>query len=165
MKAHETATIRMLLELAIVQGLAISLYDGGEWTVKKSTDVAEILAACGTTDVDTLRFRVRDDLELDEKERGKIVGAVLLVYGNGPGELVADFSDNPEIRRFMDPVMARGEAISRDLAIADLMNEIANVRAAVHTSGNNVGLAEANSCLADDMERHLESLIAKAVQS
>lgn len=78
-----------LIDTLLARGCLLSVNDsfdgGGEWTVKRSTDRAVILAALGTTDGDLLVARGAD---------GARLGSFMLIYGNGPGELVADHADN-----------------------------------------------------------------------
>ena len=85
---QEAAAVRRLVSHALAHDWIISVNDGEEWTVKKSRDRNEILAALGTTDSDTLRFR---DTE------GESVGVIVLIYqgGNSPAEeVIHDYSDN-----------------------------------------------------------------------
>jgi hypothetical protein len=85
---HEAAAVRRLIGHALAQDWTVSVNDGEEWTVKKSRDSDEILAALATTGEDTLKFR---------DPEGKAVGTMYLVYqgGDNPGdEVVCDYSDN-----------------------------------------------------------------------
>lgn len=75
--------VRTILE----GGLFVSVHDGMSFTIKRSADRRAILCAMGGTDCDTLTVR-RDD--------GELVGTFLLIYGNGVGELVADYSIDPD---------------------------------------------------------------------
>ena len=82
----EAVVARRLVRKALELGYAISVNDGGEWTVKKSTDRMTVLEALATTGGDTLVFR---------NAEGEKLGAMVLLYQNGPGdELIADYSDN-----------------------------------------------------------------------
>ena len=67
-------------------GCSLSVYDGEETTIKAATDAAAVLAALGTTEADTLTAWRAD---------WKSWLSFLLIYGNGPGELIADHSDSP----------------------------------------------------------------------
>lgn len=86
MSPKEANVIRPIIQRALDAGYKVSVYDGGEWTVKKSTDRDRIMAALGTTDIDTVRFRDAND---------ENIGSMMLVYGNDPEEVVADHTDNP----------------------------------------------------------------------
>lgn len=84
----EAVQARKIVRLALAAGLSVSVHDGEEWTVNKSTDHMAILAALATTESDTLRFRLN----------GKKVGVMLLVWGNAAdgSELVADYGHDEE---------------------------------------------------------------------
>ena len=62
----------------------ISVWDGEDWALKRSRDTDAILEALGSTDADTVRVL----------RSGKPAGSFWLIYGNGPGELIADHGDN-----------------------------------------------------------------------
>jgi len=81
----EMSIIRRLVKDALALGYTVSVCDGEEWTVKRSTKPGEILAAVRTTDEDYLAFRTAD---------GTYVGKVFLVYGNEPYEVISDYSAN-----------------------------------------------------------------------
>lgn len=82
---HERDQAETLLDILLRDGGMVSVYDGEAWALKQSTDKAAILHAMGSTDADTLRWRNPDGVNL---------GSFVLIYGNGPGELVADHTDN-----------------------------------------------------------------------
>jgi hypothetical protein len=84
--ALELSIVRKLVADALVLNCTVSVYDGEEWTVKRSSKLREIIAALRTTDEDVLQFRNAD---------GRPVGKVWLVYGNMPYEVISDHSDNP----------------------------------------------------------------------
>lgn len=84
---EKTATGRVI-DRALAKGYLISVNDGEEWVVKKSSKRHEIMDALQSTDSDTLVIRKAD---------GTRVGFVLLVWGNSPEEVVADFTDTPEM--------------------------------------------------------------------
>jgi len=86
MQAHEKRSATALVSAALAMGYSMSVYDGEEWALRRSTDQRAILAELGATDVDWLHFHKPD---------GTQAGAAMLVYGNGPGELVADYTANP----------------------------------------------------------------------
>ena len=91
--ADDFALVSALVDAALAKGYSVSIYDGEAWTVKRSTDRAELMAAIGTTDMDTLRIR---------KACGAAVGSVLTVYGNGDWSTIADSSVSPEIEALTD---------------------------------------------------------------
>ena len=84
-------SIRMGIEQKIIgravadilnKGYRISLYDGGEFTVKRSTDLNLILNATQTTDRDMLKVYEGDSL----------IGTIILIYGNDGHDVIADYS-------------------------------------------------------------------------
>ena len=91
--ADDFALVAALVDAALAKGYSVSIYDGEAWTVKRSTDRAELMAAIGTTDMDTLRIR---------NACGAAVGSVLTVYGNGDWSTIADSSVSPEIEALTD---------------------------------------------------------------
>lgn len=82
-RAHARALVRWLLN----RNLSVSVYDGEEWTVHRSTDLPEILNALATTELDEL---------VAADAAGTRKGWFLLVWGNAEdgSELVADCSAN-----------------------------------------------------------------------
>lgn len=80
---HDAKHALFVINSALRRGWAISVYDGEEWTVKQSTNAATIWAALAGTEMDTLRIRDENKARL---------GSVLFVYGNSPGDLVADYT-------------------------------------------------------------------------
>jgi hypothetical protein len=84
-KAGEATKARKIVAAALAKGWVVSVNDGEEWTVKKSSNKTEILDALCSTGMDTLRFR---------DAAGQPVGSMLLVWGNDPkgSELVSDSS-------------------------------------------------------------------------
>lgn len=84
---HSDAVIaRALVDAILARGHAISVHDGECFAVKRSNDRAVILDALASTEADTLI--VRD-------ASGTKLGSFFLVYGNGPDELIADYTFNP----------------------------------------------------------------------
>ena len=83
----ERGVATRLVRAAINAGFTVSVYDGEEWTVKRSDSEAVILPALATTGYDTLRFR---------NSAGEHVGSAYLDWGNEEsGEcLIADHTDN-----------------------------------------------------------------------
>jgi hypothetical protein len=84
-REFERREAKTLVDLILDRGLTISVYDGGDWPLKRSTSSAEVLDAMGSTDSDTLRLR---------DTNGDVVANFVLVYGNSPGDLICDHSAN-----------------------------------------------------------------------
>jgi hypothetical protein len=82
----ECAIARALIACGLKRGWSIDVFDGEEFTLRKSRDGEAIFKALATTDQDVLRFHDGD----------RRIGNVLLIWGNGC-DLVSDCSDYPEI--------------------------------------------------------------------
>lgn len=90
----EAVIARKIVDYALKQGWYVSVYDGGEWALKRSIKREEILDALASTDEDTLRFS--DALN-------KTVGRMWLIYGNGE-DLISDYSDNSAMNTLAEMV-------------------------------------------------------------
>jgi hypothetical protein len=86
----ERGVATRLVRAAIHAGYTVSVYDGEEYTVKRSRRERQILEALASTGEDTLVFR--DDA-------GERIGSAWLIWGNEESgeELIADHTDKPEI--------------------------------------------------------------------
>lgn len=86
----ERRTATRLVRAAIAAGYTVSVYDGEEYTVKRSQNEAAILEALASTEEDTLVIR---------DSAGERIGALVLIWGNDQTgeELIADYTDKPEI--------------------------------------------------------------------
>lgn len=87
---HDRRAVAALIDAILAQpNLSVSVFDGEEWTLKRSTSTHEIAQACMSTDDDRLNvWRTNGD---GTAERA---GWFHLVYGNGEGETIADNADN-----------------------------------------------------------------------
>ena len=85
-KGEQTACKR-LVRILLNKGYKLSVYDGEDWQVLRSTDEVAIIDALGNTDMDTVQ--VNSD--------GFFKGSFMLVWGNAEdgSELIADHTDNP----------------------------------------------------------------------
>jgi len=79
-KAHLT-----LVKNALAKNLTISVYDGEEWQVKRSSSYKAIKDAIDSVDISQLRFRDKS---------GEIVGWALIVLDNEDDCTVSDFTYN-----------------------------------------------------------------------
>ena len=84
-----------LIKAALNDGYSISVNDGEETTVVKSTDTDEIAAATRSTDEDYLIFF---------NSHGIKAGWVWLIWGNGR-DLISDASDNRATSALIDPII------------------------------------------------------------
>jgi hypothetical protein len=84
--AEAVKSATRLVDAALASGYTVSVNDGEEWTVKKSTDRTVILDAMGTTGED--RLMVRNSV-------GDKVACYYLIYGNG-SDVLSDWSFTDE---------------------------------------------------------------------
>lgn len=84
--ATERSVAKSLIEAGLRRGYTVSVQDGEEWVVRRSSSASDCLKALFTTGEDRIMFRDADE------ER---VGTFLLIGGNAPDELIADHTDNP----------------------------------------------------------------------
>lgn len=81
-----------LVKYALAQGHTVSVYDGEEWQVKRSTNYRAIVDAIES--VEEAQIRVRN-------EKGVIMTSALLsLFGLEPDETIIDCSDNEYMARF-----------------------------------------------------------------
>lgn len=74
-----------LVTACLKRGFAISVSDGEDWPVKRSTNKAEVLAVLFSTDEDVIVIRTKD---------GEKAGWFQLIYGNDGYDVVSDYSAN-----------------------------------------------------------------------
>lgn len=74
-----------LIRRGLEAGYVVSIFDGQEWSVERSRNETEILAArISVTDFTKIRFRTMI---------GKFVGDVVLIYVDND-DVIADWTDN-----------------------------------------------------------------------
>lgn len=86
--ANERAIVDRLIRGGLERGYLVSVSDGEEWALSKSSDYAAITAEVAATDTTILRFT--DPAQAD-RINGR--GSFLLIHGNDL-DVVADYSDN-----------------------------------------------------------------------
>ena len=95
---------RKLIKTAIAAGFTVSVFDGEEWTVKRSRKVAECVNACFTTDMDQITVR---------RDNGDAFASFQLIYGNDGFDVIADYGynqvDADEVAAFFAPIEAYAE--------------------------------------------------------
>jgi len=84
-QADERRVIGQLIDDALAAGYLISYYDDGDWPVRMSESKEAVMAELHSTGQAQIRFSTSDH---------KHVGIVLLVFGNSPWEVIADYTDN-----------------------------------------------------------------------
>ena len=97
--SSETKIFNRLINTAIASGFAISVHDGEEWAVKRSTDKRVISSAAKAVEMAELTFRTADGVK---------VGWVSIIWGNAPdgSELIADYTVSPEMEDLVKTVEA-----------------------------------------------------------
>ena len=78
----EKLIVAKLIRVLVSQNMKITVFDGEEVVVKKSSDVAEIFNAMFATDEETLRV-------FDSS--GENLGAINLVYGNDGFDVISEY--------------------------------------------------------------------------
>jgi hypothetical protein len=105
--AGERTVARRLVRAALNAGYTISVNDGEEWTVKRSTNSKTIKDALCTTGEDTLRLHAADPCKTIGWHDA---GSFSLIWGNAAdgSELIADCTDNGVCNELW--ALATGEA-------------------------------------------------------
>ena len=98
MNTIEKEIVLTIIEDALKHGYTITVYDGVENVIEKSTSREDIFSALFSTDEDTLFFFGQD---------GQHVGWILLVYGNREC-VVSDYGDNPA----MDTLLQHADTLA-----------------------------------------------------
>ncbi len=88
-QTQEREIVRSILTGIVSEGYVFSIFDGGEWVVRRSSDIETGLKAMFSTDGDEISVRT---------PAGERVGTINLIYGNAPWEVVQDHTDNDEIK-------------------------------------------------------------------
>jgi hypothetical protein len=91
--AGEVRVARKLIRAALAEGWSISVNDGYETTVTRSTREREIFDAMCSTGEDIITLHLPNS--------GKRAGSFVLIYGNDESgeELIADHTDNENCER------------------------------------------------------------------
>ena len=86
-----------LVKTALKDGNTISVWDGEEWQVKRSTSYKAIIDAIESVEEAQIRIRTEDD--------GLVVGwALIIPFGLEDDETVADASYNEYMNNILDNV-------------------------------------------------------------
>ena len=87
--ASDKRVLQRLVSEALALGHKVSVHDGEEFAVKRSTDFKEIIKGCASTGEDTIIIRDQNNEKL---------GSFYLIYDNGNEDdamvLIADYSAN-----------------------------------------------------------------------
>ena len=102
MTPGETKYARALVRACLGRGCVISVWEGGDWAIKRSANVDAVMKALASTDMDVLVVR---------QANGHRLGSFTLIYGNNDDELIADCSATA----FCDSVWEELEPLRRRL--------------------------------------------------
>jgi hypothetical protein len=91
----EKLIVAKTVDVLLGAGCNLSVYDGENFTVKRSTDREAVIAALGTTDQDSLTVR---------KDGQVFVGVVAFVYGNDGYDVICD--NTASLEEMLEPVTA-----------------------------------------------------------
>lgn len=97
-ETQEREVVRAILDGIVAEGYVFSIFDGGEWVLRRSSNIEAALALMFSSDGDIVHVRTRT---------GERVGSINLIYGNAPWEVVQDHTDNDKIAA----CLARAEAL------------------------------------------------------
>lgn len=81
-----------IVDDALALNYSISVFDGEEYPVKRSSDREEILKALNSTGIDNLKIW---------NSEGGCVGIVALVWGNAGWELISDYTATPSMEALL----------------------------------------------------------------
>jgi len=93
----ERRIVRQILKDALAAGYRVSVHDGEDWVVSKSTHGPSIFAAMFSVDEETLVFRDASNAT---------VGQVWLVYGNDGYDVVCDYTANEKTETLLAGALA-----------------------------------------------------------
>ena len=88
----EKGIAKRVVRAAIEAGYTVSLYDGGEWTVKRSRKLSEVVGAMFTVDEERLDIR---------NSEGGLIGNVWFVYGNDGYDAINDYTATETMEKLL----------------------------------------------------------------
>lgn len=97
MRPAEQKIVGALIKKALALGYVVSVYDGEEWALKKSSDYEKITAEIAATDETQLIFR--------EAVGGTKIGWLMLVHGNDE-DVICDYTANDAMDELVEGVDA-----------------------------------------------------------
>ena len=99
----EKGIAKRAVRAAIEAGYTVSLWDGGEWTVKRSSKLPEVIRAMFTVDEESLEFR---------NAEGGLIGTAWFVYGNDGWDALADYTATETMERLLKDANAYAESMA-----------------------------------------------------
>ena len=98
----EKGIAKRVVRAAIEAGFTVSLYDGGEWTVKRSRKLSEVVGAMFTVDEERLDIR---------NAEGGLIGNVWFVYGNDGFDALSDYTATETMERLLSDANKYAESM------------------------------------------------------
>lgn len=95
MTPSEKHIIETIIKDALARGYVLSVYDGEETTVTRSSNAELVFNNLATTDEDWLSVYKADGAKWVS------IGTIFFVYGNEPGVVVADHTDNEMMNKLL----------------------------------------------------------------
>lgn len=89
----ELKAARKIVNRAVNRGFRVSVWDGEAWAIRRCKSPDKLCKALASTDSDLLVLHSDD---------GKPIGSILLVWGNGPEELVCDYTLSATIEEIVN---------------------------------------------------------------
>ena len=99
----EKGIAKRVVRAAIEAGFTVSLWDGGEWTVKRSSKLPEVMRAMFT--VDEERLDIRDS-------EGGFIGHVWFIYGNDGWDALGDYTATETMERLLKDANAYANSMA-----------------------------------------------------
>ena len=99
----EKGIAKRVVRSAIALGYTVSLWDGGEWAVKRSSKLPEVTRAMFTVDEESLEFR---------NAEGGLIGTAWFVYGNDGWDALADYTATETMERLLKDANAYAESMA-----------------------------------------------------
>jgi len=96
----ERGIAKRVVRSAIALGYTVSLWDGGEYTVKRSSKLSEIVGAMFTVDEESLEIR---------DSEGGLIGTVWMVYGNDGFDAINDFTATETMEKLLSDATTYAE--------------------------------------------------------
>lgn len=112
---REAKICRRIVRDALAAGYSVSVNDGDETTLVRSTSRSTICEAMWTTDEDWLFFHRADQTKIaswDDTGTKDCAGWVRLIYGNDC-DLISDYSSNSATEALIEPCMNYAETLNR----------------------------------------------------
>jgi len=88
----EHKIVSRIVKDALANDYKVSVYDSEEYVLKRSQSYKAIMAACFSTDDDTLVIRDNE---------GEYLGSIALIYGNCGYDVISDYTYNETIENLL----------------------------------------------------------------